>query len=58
MTADNPESTNWGDDDPSVFLISNVGMLQGEFQLTNGYGEVKAPSVMRVSWVSYSFRFL
>ncbi|PKU71964.1 hypothetical protein MA16_Dca007328 [Dendrobium catenatum] len=47
VTADYSEDTNWGDDDPSIFLLTNVRQIQaGEFQVTNGYGADKAPSVM------------
>ncbi|KAG0492897.1 hypothetical protein HPP92_006295 [Vanilla planifolia] len=46
VTANHPEDTNWGDDDPSVFLLNVVGQLQGEFQVTNDYGHDKASSVM------------
>ncbi|KAG0492915.1 hypothetical protein HPP92_006313 [Vanilla planifolia] len=46
VTANHPEDTNWGDNDPSIFLLSVVGQLQGEFQVTNGYGRDKASSVM------------
>lgn len=38
----------WGDDNPSVFSLSISGKLQGEYQLTNGYGPLLAPSVMQV----------
>lgn len=41
-------SSGWGDDDPSVFVITISGTLQGEFQVTNGYGPKLAPQVMRV----------
>ena len=49
MTADSQGSNEWGDDDPSVFEMEMVGGLEGEFQVTNGYGPEKAPLVMRVS---------
>lgn len=48
VTADYPESTGWGDDDPSVFLMTIVAKMQGEFQITNGYGTDKATQVLRV----------
>ncbi|KAI0498587.1 hypothetical protein KFK09_019477 [Dendrobium nobile] len=35
VTADYSENTNWGDDDPSIFLLTNVRQLLGEFQVTN-----------------------
>ncbi|XP_017700701.1 probable glucan 1,3-beta-glucosidase A isoform X1 [Phoenix dactylifera] len=53
VTADYPESTSWGDDDPSVFLMTIVATLQGEYQVTNGYGPEKAPQVMKEHWSSF-----
>jgi len=41
------QGTNWDDNDPSVFHMTIVNTLQGEYQLTNGYGD-RAPKVMRV----------
>ena len=38
MTADFAGNREWGDNDPSVFVIKISGELQGEFQMTNGYG--------------------
>ncbi|KAL0361649.1 UNVERIFIED_CONTAM: hypothetical protein Sradi_3849400 [Sesamum radiatum] len=53
---------DWSDQNPSVFQMSIVGTLQGEFQLTNGYGPDKAPSVMKNHWDTYiiadDFRFM
>lgn len=49
VTADHGESTSWGDDDPSVFAMTNVGDMHGEFQICNGYGTAKATPVLRVS---------
>lgn len=55
VTADYAGSNNgWGDDDPSVFVITISGTLQGEFQVTNGYGPKLAPQVMRVRHNFYS----
>jgi hypothetical protein len=48
VTADHKEDTDWGDDDPSVFLTNNVGGLQGEYQICNGYGITEATQVLRV----------
>lgn len=48
VNADHPGGTGWGDDDPSIFVMAFSGRLQGEFQVTNGYGPEKAPQVMRV----------
>lgn len=39
---------DWSDQNPSVFLITIVSSLGGEYQLTNGYGPDRAPAVMRV----------
>ena len=48
VTADFAENSKWGDSDPSVFVMKNSGGLQGEFQVTNGYGPQRAPQIMRV----------
>lgn len=49
VTADFKENgKGWGDDDPSVFIMAIAGKLEGEYQLTNGYGPIKAPQIMRV----------
>lgn len=48
VTADYAGDGGWGDNDPSVFFITVRGGLQGEFQITNGYGPDKAPQVMKV----------
>lgn len=57
MRADYGGSPNdWSDQNPSVFQMTIVGTLQGEYQLTNGYGPDKAPAVMRVRvsvWIFY-----
>ncbi|XP_072972855.1 probable glucan 1,3-beta-glucosidase A [Typha angustifolia] len=53
VTADFPEDTNWGNDDPSVFVITKVRQLQGEFQITNGYGTAKATPVLREHWSTF-----
>ncbi|KAL3514083.1 hypothetical protein ACH5RR_026800 [Cinchona calisaya] len=62
VTADFQGNGTWGDDDPSVFLITTTGGYQGEFQVTNGYGPVKAPLVMREHWRTFivedDFRFM
>jgi len=42
------QGTNWDDNDPSVFHMTIVNTLQGEYQLTNGYGPDRAPQVLRV----------
>ena len=49
MTADYAgDSSAWGEDDPSIFVMKISGRMQGEFQVTNGYGPERAPQVMRV----------
>lgn len=52
VKADYGESTNWGNDDPSVFVINNASVLQGEYQICNGYGIEKATKVLRVRYHS------
>ncbi|XP_066378353.1 probable glucan 1,3-beta-glucosidase A [Miscanthus floridulus] len=46
VTADYGQNTNWSDNDPSVFVTNNVGGLQGEYQLCNGYGIANATQVL------------
>ncbi|GFZ10029.1 hypothetical protein Acr_21g0006280 [Actinidia rufa] len=62
VTADSKGDGSWGDDDPSVFILTNVGSPQGEFQVTNGYGPLKAPQVMREHWSTFiveeDFKFI
>lgn len=62
VTADSGESTSWGDEDPSVFAVTKVGELQGEYQICNGYGTDKATPVLRNHWSTYivedDFRFI
>ncbi|KAF8719432.1 hypothetical protein HU200_024145 [Digitaria exilis] len=62
VTADHGESTSWGDDDPSVFAMTKVGDMHGEFQLCNGYGTAKATPVLRNHWntfiVEEDFKFI
>ncbi|PPD95738.1 hypothetical protein GOBAR_DD07217 [Gossypium barbadense] len=61
VTADYTGSS-WDDSDPSVLNIAIVNTLQGEYQITNGYGPVKAPQVMQAHWDSYiteqDFKFI
>jgi hypothetical protein len=47
VTADY-QGTSWEESDPSVFRMKIVRTLQGEYQLTNGYGPDRAPQVLRV----------
>lgn len=62
VTADFQGNGTWADNDPSVFLITSAGGYQGEFQVTNGYGPLKAPLVMREHWrtfiVEADFKFI
>ncbi|KAG8091403.1 hypothetical protein GUJ93_ZPchr0012g19705 [Zizania palustris] len=63
VTADyDGESTNWGNDDPSVFVLTVVTGLQGEYQICNGYGKAKATQVLRKHWSTYivenDFKFI
>ncbi|KAJ8771626.1 hypothetical protein K2173_026803 [Erythroxylum novogranatense] len=62
VTADYAGDSNWGDDDPSVFVMTISGRLQGEFQVTNGYGPELAPKVMREHWSTFivedDFKFI
>lgn len=52
----------WGDQDPSIFEMHIVKTLQGEYQLTNGYGSDEAPKIMMNHWSTYivkdDFRFM
>ncbi|AES68504.1 putative glucan 1,3-beta-glucosidase [Medicago truncatula] len=58
----NYQGTNWEESDPSVFKMTIVRTLEGEYQLTNGYGPDRAPQVLREHWNSYitedDFRFM
>ncbi|MCD9560254.1 hypothetical protein HAX54_018775 [Datura stramonium] len=63
VTADyNGGNGGWGDDDPSVFIMQTSGRLEGEFQVTNGYGPIMAPQVMREHWSTFiveeDFKFI
>ncbi|KAJ4822415.1 hypothetical protein Tsubulata_036412 [Turnera subulata] len=62
VTADYAGDSKWGDDDPSVFVISITGGPKGEFQVTNGYGPQLAPNVMREHWNTFivedDFKFI
>lgn len=52
VTADY-EGSGWEDSNPSVFKMTIVKTLQGEYQITNGYGPDRAPQVMRDHWNTY-----
>ncbi|KAI8002317.1 putative glucan 1,3-beta-glucosidase A [Camellia lanceoleosa] len=62
VTADSKGDGGWGESDPSVFIMTISGRLQGEFQVTNGYGPLKAPQVMREHWSTFiveeDFKFI
>ncbi|XP_054805540.1 probable glucan 1,3-beta-glucosidase A [Prosopis cineraria] len=62
VSADYKGSTNWEDSDPSVFNMTTVKTLQGEYQITNGYGPNRAPQVLQDHWNTYiteeDFRFM
>ncbi|CAL5348737.1 unnamed protein product [Camellia sinensis] len=62
VTADSKGDGGWGDSDPSIFIMTISGRLQGEFQVTNGYGPLKAPQVMREHWSTFiveeDFKFI
>ncbi|KAJ8561420.1 hypothetical protein K7X08_027610 [Anisodus acutangulus] len=54
VTADHSGGNGgWGDDDPSVFIMKTSGRLEGEFQITNGYGPIMASQVMREHWRTF-----
>ncbi|KAK7247451.1 hypothetical protein RIF29_42334 [Crotalaria pallida] len=63
VTADY-EGSDWDDSDPSVFnmTILTGRSLNGEYQITNGYGPDKAPKIMRDHWNTFitedDFRFM
>ncbi|KAL8136926.1 hypothetical protein V2J09_002927 [Rumex salicifolius] len=62
LTADYSGNGGWGDDNPSVFLMTIVSTMQGEYQITNGYGPIMAPRVMRNHWSTFivedDFKFI
>ncbi|KAI4389213.1 hypothetical protein MLD38_001462 [Melastoma candidum] len=53
VAADCEDKACWVDDDPSVFSITITKKLEGEFQVTNGYGLEKAEQIMREHWSTY-----
>ncbi|KAI9097597.1 hypothetical protein K1719_025368 [Acacia pycnantha] len=53
VTADVSEVSGWGDDDPTVFVLTIAKRMQGEFQITNGYGPHKASQVMKEHWSTF-----
>ncbi|GKV09289.1 hypothetical protein SLEP1_g20814 [Rubroshorea leprosula] len=62
VTADSQGSSGCGDNDPSVFLMTISGTMQGEFQVTSGYGPEKAPAIMKEHWKTFivedDFKFI
>ncbi|KAI4317238.1 hypothetical protein L6164_025127 [Bauhinia variegata] len=56
------EGSSWEESDPSVFRITIGRTLQGEYQITNGYGPDRAPQVMKDHWNTYiteeDFKFM
>ncbi|KAK9741075.1 hypothetical protein RND81_03G079500 [Saponaria officinalis] len=62
VTADYTGDGDWGDNNPSVFVMTVVKTFHGEYQLTNGYGPDKAPQVLKEHWDTYivedDFKFM
>ncbi|GAU34391.1 hypothetical protein TSUD_217310 [Trifolium subterraneum] len=62
VTVDVSEVKGWRDDDPTVFEMTIATRLQGDFQITNGYGSIKAAQVMKEHWSSFivedDFKFI
>ncbi|KAL3514082.1 hypothetical protein ACH5RR_026799 [Cinchona calisaya] len=62
VTADYGDTTDWGAQNPSVFQMTIVRTLRGEYQLTNGYGPDKASQLLKDHWNSYivedDFKFM
>ncbi|XP_027368378.1 probable glucan 1,3-beta-glucosidase A [Abrus precatorius] len=62
VTADVSKVRGWRNDDPTVFVMTIATRLQGEFQVTNGYGPTKAPQVMKEHWNTFivedDFKFI
>ncbi|KAL2468066.1 putative glucan 1 [Forsythia ovata] len=62
VSADSEGNGEWGDDDPSVFLMTIGQRLQGDYQITNGYGPIKATQVMKEHWSTFivenDFKFI
>ncbi|KAG8372755.1 hypothetical protein BUALT_Bualt12G0099800 [Buddleja alternifolia] len=54
VTADYEGNDGWGNDNPSVFILTISGRrLRGEYQLTNGYGPLLAPQIMKEHWSTF-----
>ncbi|KAF7139432.1 hypothetical protein RHSIM_Rhsim07G0200700 [Rhododendron simsii] len=62
VTADCEGDSDWGNHDPSVFVIESVRQLDGEYQVTNGYGPIIAPKIMWDHWNTFiteeDFKFM
>ncbi|KAK7301248.1 hypothetical protein RJT34_12109 [Clitoria ternatea] len=62
VTADVSAVRGWRDDDPTVFVTTIAGRMEGEFQVTNGYGPHKAQQVMKEHWSTFivedDFKFI
>ncbi|KAG2716587.1 hypothetical protein I3760_03G133600 [Carya illinoinensis] len=52
VTADYGGS-GWEDSNPSVFKMTIITTLKGEYQVTNGYGPDRAPQIMKDHWNTY-----
>lgn len=50
MTADY-QGTSWDDSDPSVFQMTIVSTIRGEYQISNGYGPERAPQVLQARFL-------
>lgn len=51
VTADVSLVNGWRNDDPTIFVMTISDRMQGEFQITNGYGLKKAPQIMKVLFI-------
>ncbi|GAB2230420.1 hypothetical protein Drorol1_Dr00014685 [Drosera rotundifolia] len=52
VTADYNGDGGCGDGNPSVFIMNHFGVLQGEYQVTNGWGS-QAKQIMQNHWNSF-----
>lgn len=46
--------SGWEDSNPSVFIMTIVDGLYGEYQLTNGYGPDRARQVLQVIFIHFN----
>nr|XP_043615558.1 probable glucan 1,3-beta-glucosidase A [Erigeron canadensis] len=62
VTADSKGDGEWGDDDPSVFEMTIIETFKGEYQITRGYGPLRAPKIMKDHWDTFivedDFKFI